>query len=84
MQFVAEKLGEAGHPLSTRRAVQLARNVEAVAAVLATEGGTPGTEDAFFVALRHSLPDAAWGRPVLRTQLSAIHRTAWEIVGVEI
>jgi hypothetical protein len=83
VQFVAEKLGEAGHPLSTRRAVQLARNIEALAAVLATEGGKPGTEDAFFVALRHSLPDAAWGRPVPHAQLAAIHRAAWEIVRAE-
>ena len=83
VQFVAVKLGEAGYPLSTRRAVQLARNIEALAAVLATEGGKPGTEDAFFVALRHSIPDAAWGRPVPRTQLAAIHRTAWEIVRAE-
>lgn len=83
VRAVAAALRRAGHPLSTRRAAQLARNVAAVCAahlVLAT--GRP-EEDAFYDALRGSLPDAAWGRPVEASALLATHRAAWETVQLD-
>ena len=79
----AAKLAGAGHPLSTRRAVTLVRNVESLWAaqrVLDGDagGGEAGDEDAFFAAARFSVPDAAWGRPVEGHVLLAAHRAAWE------
>jgi hypothetical protein len=50
-----------------------------VTAVLQARADTAAPEDSFYLALRHSLPDAAWGRPVDGTALLAVHRAAWEI-----
>ncbi len=77
-QIASQKLAAAGHPLSTRRAVQLTRNIVAVAATL-----TGDLEDAFFTALRHSVPDEAWGAPVPRVLLLTVHRTAWQLVKLD-
>lgn len=83
VRAIAAALRQAGHPLSTRRAAQLARNVPAVgAAHLALGTGRP-EEDAFYDALRASLPDAAWGRPLEASALLAAHRSAWEAVGLD-
>jgi MoxR-like ATPase len=87
VQVVAQKLAAAEHPLSTRRAVQLTRNIVAVAAALniaarqdrdvqATEAGH---EDSVYTALRHSLPDEAWGAAVPPAALLLAHRAAWQI-----
>jgi MoxR-like ATPase len=76
---LAAKLAAAGHPLSTRRAVTLVRNVEAVnAAESALESEARALEDSFYSAARVSLPDAAWGRPVEGHVLLAAHKAAWE------
>jgi MoxR-like ATPase len=83
VRLAAQKLADARHPISARRAVQLARNIEAVAAVLRTRGDDVAPEDAFYVALRHSLPDAAWGHPIDPANLLAIHRAAWQIARLE-
>ena len=68
VQIVAQKLAEADHPMSTRRAVQLTRNIIAVARARDRPARAPcdadASEDAFYTALRYSLPDAAWGAPV--------------------
>lgn len=83
VRAIAASLRRAGHPLSTRRAAQLARNVVAVcAAHLALATGRP-EEDAFYDALRASLPDAAWGRPVEASALLAAHRAAWEALRLD-
>jgi MoxR-like ATPase len=81
--IAAQKLAEAKHPVSTRRAVQIARNIAAIAAVYHAGGDDAPLEDAFYVALRHSLPDGAWGNPIEPTALMAIHRAAWEIARLE-
>jgi MoxR-like ATPase len=85
VDVLAAKLAAAGHPLSTRRAVTLVRNVESLRAaqqtLLAEENvpeGRSDLEDAFYAAARFSLPDAAWGRPVEGHVLLAAHRAAWE------
>jgi hypothetical protein len=85
VDVLAAKLAAAGHPLSTRRAVTLVRNVESLRAaqqtLLAEENGPEGgsdLEDTFYAAARFSLPDAAWGRPVEKHVLLAAHRAAWE------
>ena len=94
VDVLAAKLGAAGHPLSTRRAVTLVRNVESLRAAQQALGEredgsqrlrrTDGREtdadleDAFYAATRFSLPDAAWGRPVEGHVLLAAHRAAWE------
>jgi MoxR-like ATPase len=100
VQVLAAKLAQAGHPLSTRRAVQLARNIVSVRAALqaigsektanrvpgrkgsSKEQATPAMllEDAFYCAVRHSLPDVAWGRPVGARAILATHRAAWGLI----
>ena len=82
-RILAARLAAAGHPLSTRRAVTLARNVAALRAAQWTlwaspDGALPDREEAFHAAARTSLPDAAWGRPVPAHVVLAAHRTAWE------
>jgi MoxR-like ATPase len=83
VRVLADKLREAGHPLSTRRAVQLARNIRAVHASLRVLGGRCKEEDAFYCAARYSIPDAAWGSPVSGAALLAAHRAAWEVTQAE-
>jgi MoxR-like ATPase len=76
---LAAQLAAAGHPLSTRRAVTLVRNIESLrAAERALRGEGRNLEDSFYSAARASLPDAAWGRPVEGHVLLAAHRAAWE------
>jgi MoxR-like ATPase len=77
---LAKKLAAAGHPLSTRRAVTLVRNVESLRAAQRALGQEGDEEDAFYQTARFSLPDAAWGRPVEAHVLLAAHRVAWEAV----
>ncbi len=75
----AAQLATAGHPLSTRRAVTLVRNIESLrAAERALDGEARSLEDSFYAAARASLPDAAWGRPVEGHVLLAAHRAAWQ------
>jgi MoxR-like ATPase len=76
---LAAQLAAAEHPLSTRRAVTLVRNIEAVnAAESALECEKHHLEDSFYAAARVSLPDAAWGRPVEGHVLLAAHKAAWQ------
>ena len=77
VDVLAARLAAAGHPLSTRRAVTLVRNVESLWAAERALGGGD-LEDAFYGAARFSLPDAAWGRPVEGHVILAAHRAAWE------
>jgi MoxR-like ATPase len=84
VQAIAGKLADAGHPISTRRAVQLTRNIVAIAAALdATGESRQKHEDALYTALRFSLPDAAWGAPVSTTTILTAHRAAWELVRLD-
>ncbi len=78
VHIAAAKLAGAGHPLSTRRAVQLAANIRAVRAALDATGDGHVLEDVFHSALRFSLPDAAWGNPVPASTVLTVHRVAWE------
>ncbi|MFN8093207.1 MAG: AAA family ATPase [Vicinamibacteria bacterium] len=79
VNVLAAQLASAGHPLSTRRAVTLVRNIESLrAAEQALESESRSLEDSFYAAARASLPDAAWGRPVEGHVLLAAHRAAWE------
>jgi hypothetical protein len=76
---LAAQLAAAGHPLSTRRAVTLVRNIESLrAADQALDKAERPLEDSFYAAARASLPDAAWGRPVEGHVLLAAHKAAWE------
>ena len=84
VQIVSTKLAKAEHAISTRRAVQLTRNIVAVAAALRVQDPAlpfddSACEDAFYTALRHSLPDAAWGDPISQTTLLSAHRAAWQL-----
>jgi len=83
VQVAATKLAEAGHPLSTRRAVQLAANIGAVRAALDATAAGDALEDACYCALRHSLPDIAWGNAVPGSSILTIHRAAWETARLE-
>lgn len=78
-QLLTGELAKAGHPVSTRRAVQIARNIVALEAAMEADGPPPSVEDAFFVAVQASLPDAAWGRPVPAAKVLGAHKAAWEI-----
>lgn len=78
-QLLAAQLATAGHPVSTRRAVQIARNIVALRATMLAVDRSPRLEDAFFVATRASVPDAAWGRRIQGGKLIAAHKAAWEI-----
>jgi len=82
VQILAQKLAEADHPVSTRRAGQIVRNIIAVHATENVLAGacTGLSEDAFYTAVRYSLPDEAWGDPVPQTTLLTAHRTAWQLV----
>jgi MoxR-like ATPase len=87
-QLVGTKLAAAEHPISTRRAVQLTRNIIAVATTLLAADAEQQlddtvSEDAFYTALRHSLPDAAWGSPVPANTLLAVHRASWQLARVD-
>ena len=81
--LVAQKLAATGHPLSTRRAVQLGRNIVAVAAAMRVLGVDGKADAPCWTALRHSVPDAAWGHPVPGAQLLGAHRAAWEIARLD-
>jgi MoxR-like ATPase len=81
--LVAQKLAAAGHPLSTRRAVQLGRNIESVAAAMRVLGIDAKADAPYWNGLRHSIPDAAWGQPVPGAQLLGAHRAAWEIARLD-
>lgn len=78
VDVLVAKLAAAGHPLSTRRAVTLVRNVESLWAAERALRDEVVLEDVFHAAARFSLPDAAWGRPVEGHVLLAAHRAAWE------
>ena len=80
--LLAAQLARAGHPLSTRRAAQVVRNVLAVRAAARALGDADDPEAAYLVAARASTPDAAWGRPVAYEKLLAAHRTAWAAAGL--
>jgi MoxR-like ATPase len=80
--LLAAQLARAGHPLSTRRAAQVVRNVLAVRAAASALGDADDPEAAYLVAARASTPDAAWGRPVAYEKLLAAHRTAWAAAGL--
>jgi MoxR-like ATPase len=79
VDVLATQLAAGGHPLSTRRAVTLVRNIEATRAAERALGRAPKQlEDSFYSAVRTSLPDAAWGRPVEGHVLLTAHKAAWE------
>ena len=83
VHVAAAKLAEAGHPVSTRRAVQLAANIGAVRRSSmppppATRSKTPATARSGY-----SLPDIAWGNAVSGTTILAVHRAAWETARLE-
>jgi MoxR-like ATPase len=80
--LLAAQLARAGHPLSTRRAAQLVRNVLAVRAATRALGGADDPEGTYLVAARSSVPDAAWGRPVPYEKLLAAHRSSWAATGM--
>ncbi len=87
--LVARQMEGAGHPFSTRRAVQLSRNLLAVrAATLALEGtasreSAASPEGSFLLALRCSIPDSAWGHAVPVEKLLGVHRSAWAAAGMK-
>ena len=83
VHIAAAKLAGAGHPLSTRRAVQVTANIGAVRAALAVSGGGHALDDVFYCALRVSLPDGAWGNPVPASTVLTVHRAAWEAARLE-
>jgi MoxR-like ATPase len=85
VQILAQKLADADHPLSTRRAIQVTRNIVAVHAALTVLAAarTETTEDAFYTAVRYSLPDEGWGAPVPQATLLTAHRTAWQLAKLD-
>jgi len=83
VHIAAAKLAGAGHPLSTRRAVQVTANIGAVRAALEVSGGGHALDDVFYCALRVSLPDGAWGNPVPASTVLTVHRAAWEAARLE-
>ena len=46
-------------------------------AVFRARGDDAAPEDAFYLALRHSMPDAAWGHPMDAADVLTVHRAAW-------
>jgi MoxR-like ATPase len=80
--LVAAQLESAAHPISTRRAAQLVRNILAVRAASRALGNPDAQEGDYLTALRCSLPDAAWGRPLPFPKLLAVHRSACAAVGL--
>lgn len=85
VQALAQKLADADHPVSTRRAVQITRNIVAVHAALQVvpTAFTSTSEDAFYAAVRYSLPDDAWGHPVPQATLLTAHRVAWQLAKLD-
>jgi MoxR-like ATPase len=83
VHLAAARLREAGHPVSTRRAVQLVSNIGAVRAVLEATSSAQSLEDACYCALRYSVPDIAWGREVAGSLLLSVHRAAWDTARLE-
>jgi MoxR-like ATPase len=85
VQLLAAKLAAADHPISTRRAVQLVSNIIAVNATMTvTAAAVPGhSEDAFYLAVRYSLPNEGWGAPIPQTTLLTAHRAAWQLVKLD-
>jgi MoxR-like ATPase len=89
VQVLSATLAQAGHPLSTRRAVQIGRNIVSLRAAFAAlgVGNTAGRrkdrsaiEDTFYSATRYSIPDVAWGRPVPGGKILTAHRASWELL----
>jgi MoxR-like ATPase len=83
VQVAATKLAASGHPLSTRRAVQLASNIAAVRAALDATADCQALEDSCYCALRYSLPDMAWGNAVSGSSILTVHRAAWEVARLD-
>jgi hypothetical protein len=65
--------------VSTRRAVQIAKNVVALRAAALAANGNSVVEDAFYAAARFSVPDAAWGRAPASGKVFAAHQAAWNV-----
>src|SRR6185295_8477739 len=85
VQILAQKLAAADHPVSTRRAVQITRNIIAVHATMnvVPAAFTGTSEDAFYTAIRYSLPDEGWGNPVPQATLLTAHRAAWQLAKLD-
>lgn len=81
-RVAADLCGEAGFPLSPRRAATLWRNVLAVHAVRLSLGRAALLADSAWFALSHSLPQAAYGPPPGRHALFVAHHRAWQIADV--
>jgi len=79
VQLLAQRLAAAGHPVSTRRAVQIAQNIVALRAAALAANGDSVVEDAFYAAARFSVPDAAWGKAPASGKVFAAHQAAWSV-----
>lgn len=77
VRHLAGRFGEAGHPLSTRRAAQVVRNLVAGMGALEALGLPAEPKTAFVEFVRCSLPDAAWGAPVCAHTLEVADRAVW-------
>ena len=76
-------LGQAGIPMSPRRAGMIYRSVFAVhAAAIAIDPSTKPADSAL-LAIRNCLPQRAQGQSIPEIKLLAAHREAWRLVNVK-
>ena len=76
-------LGQAGLPLSPRRAGMLHRNIVAVHAAMVSLAPDTKPSESALLALRNSIPQIAEGLKVSETKVLAAHREAWKLAGVK-
>ena len=73
---------EANVDFSPRRAATLCRNILAVHAARSTIEPAATLADSAWLALSHSSPQAAYGKPPAVTKLYTVHRRAWQSAAV--
>jgi hypothetical protein len=76
VEALIDPIGEAGWPITGRRASYLHANALAVAAACSALGNEASLEDAAFLAVKWSLPQRARGTAIDETKLAAVHRSA--------
>jgi MoxR-like ATPase len=82
VRLLCRLLDEAGHVLSARRAVMIARNIVAVHAVRQAQAGSVTIDDSVWLAVLSSIPLAASGIRLPDSMLLASHREAWRLAAV--
>lgn len=82
IRIVVDLLSAANIAVSGRRAALLLRNIAAVHAARLASDPVAKAGDSAYLALSHSLPQAASGVKVAHLKVLACHKEAWRLAGI--